>query len=56
MIQKIWQRVAEDYAPFGVDVTTEDPVLEGLRKTTTGDTAFGIRVVISPTNWYRPPG
>ena len=52
MIQKIWQRVAEDYAPFGVDVTTEDPGLEGLRKTTSSDGAFGIRVVISPTNWY----
>lgn len=25
MIQKIWQRVTEDYAPFDVDVTTEKP-------------------------------
>jgi PKD repeat protein len=53
MIQRIWQRVAEDYAPFGVDVTTEEPLsIEGLRKTTSGDTEYGIRVVISPTNWY----
>jgi PKD repeat protein len=52
-IQRIWQRVAEDYAPFGVDVTTEDPGVEGLRKTTTSDTAYGKRVVISPTNWYK---
>src|SRR5687768_8369332 len=48
LIQRIWQRVAEDYAPFGVDVTTEDPGLEGLRKTTSSDAAYGMRVVISP--------
>lgn len=24
-IQSVWQRVAEDYAPFDVDVTTQDP-------------------------------
>ena len=52
MIQRIWQRVAEDYAPFGVDVTTEDPGVESLRKTATNDSAFGVRVVISPSNWY----
>lgn len=52
LIQRIWQRVAEDYAPFGVDVTTEDPGLESLRKTTSSDAAYGVRVVISPTNWY----
>lgn len=51
-IQNIWQRVAEDYSPFNVDVTTEDPGIEGLRKTDSSDTAYGIRVVISPTNWY----
>lgn len=26
LIQKVWQRVVEDYAPFDVDVTTEKPV------------------------------
>ena len=51
-IQSIWQRVAEDYLPYGVDVTTQDPGLEALRKSGTGDTAWGQRVVISPTNWY----
>jgi hypothetical protein len=30
-IQYIWQRVVEDYSPFDVDVTTEDPGVEGLR-------------------------
>jgi PKD repeat protein len=56
VIQGIWQRVAEDYAPFGVDVTTQDPGVEGLRRTTTGDDAYGIRAVISPTSWYGGAG
>ncbi|MGH9840677.1 MAG: PKD domain-containing protein [Blastocatellia bacterium] len=51
-IQYIWQRVAEDFLPFGVDVTTQDPGVEGLRKTATNDEFYGIRVVISPTNWF----
>jgi PKD repeat protein len=51
-IQYIWQRVAEDFIPYGVDVTTQDPGVEGLRKSGTGDLAWGQRVVISPTNWY----
>jgi PKD repeat protein len=52
MIMGIWKRVSEDYAPFAVDVTTQDPGIEALRKTTSSDNAFGIRVVISQTNWY----
>ena len=52
VIRRVWQRVAEDYAPFGIDVTTEDPGVEALRKTNSSDNAYGIRVVISPTNWY----
>ncbi|WP_414663018.1 PKD domain-containing protein [Horticoccus sp. 23ND18S-11] len=52
MIQAIWKRVAEDYAPFAIDVTTQDPGVEALRKSTSTDNAYGIRVVISPTNWY----
>src|SRR5437773_2601918 len=51
-IQYIWQRVAEDYAPFDVDVTTEDPGVEGLRRIGSTDFNYGMRVVISPTNWF----
>ena len=51
-IQYIWQRVAEDFLPYGVDVTTEDPGVEALRRLGTGDTQWGQRVVVSPTNWY----
>lgn len=30
-IKRIWQRMAEDYAPFDVDVTTEEPAVFGTR-------------------------
>lgn len=45
-IQNIWRRVAEDYAPFDVDVTTEDPGVEALRRVGAGDANWGVRVVI----------
>ncbi len=54
-IYEIWRRVAEDYAPFGVNVTTRDPGVEGLRKTSSGDDAYGQRMVVSPTNWTGSP-
>ena len=52
-IQVIWQSVAEDYAPFDVDVTTEDPGVEALRKTSATDQNYGIRVCIggSSMDW-----
>ncbi|RKY21006.1 MAG: hypothetical protein DRQ55_05720 [Planctomycetota bacterium] len=40
-----WERTAEDYAPFDVDVTTEEPPLSALTKIGGGDSTFGIRVV-----------
>ena len=51
-ILEIWQRVADDYAPFDIDVTTQDPGVDGLRRTSSGDTAFGSRVVITSSDWY----
>jgi PKD repeat protein len=47
VIQEVWQRVAEDYAPFDVDVTTEEPALDRLRRTSSSDTLFGTRVVVT---------
>ncbi|HEX6987772.1 MAG TPA: Ig-like domain-containing protein, partial [Planctomycetaceae bacterium] len=44
-IHRIWQRVAEDFAPFDVDVTTEDPGLERLRNTGGSDVYWGVRAV-----------
>ncbi len=46
-IQRAWQRVAEDFAPFNVNVTTEEPNIERLRNTGAGDTQWGVRMVIS---------
>ncbi len=46
-IQRIWQRVAEDFAPFNVNVTTQDPGTESLRKSGTGDDRWGIRVAFT---------
>ncbi|MCB1956775.1 MAG: pre-peptidase C-terminal domain-containing protein [Rhodocyclaceae bacterium] len=46
-IQGIWQRVAEDYAPFDVDVTTEEPPADVLTRSSSGDLQFGTRVVIT---------
>ena len=44
-ITKIWQRVAEDYAPFNVDVTTIDPGNFSGKE--------GLRVVIGGSSgWY----
>ncbi len=45
-IQIIWERVVEDFLPFDVDVTTEDPGVEALRRFGAGDQQWGIRVVI----------
>ena len=48
VVQEAFRRIAEHFAAWDVDVTTEDPGLEGLRKTGAGDLAYGIRVVIGP--------
>jgi len=46
-IQYIWQRVAEDYAAFDVDVTTEAVPLELITRSGTTDTVFGTTVLIT---------
>jgi hypothetical protein len=51
VIQQAWQSASEDFLPFDVDVTTEDPGVEALRKTGGGDTHWGIRAVVSRSNW-----
>ena len=51
-IQKVWRQVAEDYAPFDVDVTTEDPGDEAIFRRDAGDQQFGTRVVITENNFY----
>ena len=46
-IQSIFDRVAEDYAPFDVDVTTEDPGPAAIDRANVADQVFGTRVLIS---------
>ncbi len=46
-IQQIWQRVAEDFAPFDVDVTTEEPPADRLTRSGSGDEIYGTRVVVT---------
>ena len=56
MIYEIWQIIAEDYAGFAVDVTTEFPGLEHLKKTGMMDSQYGIRCVIGENTWYENVG
>jgi hypothetical protein len=46
-IQQIWQRVAADFAPFDVDVTTQAPPTDWLMKSNSTDSNYGIRAVIT---------
>ncbi|MCI6590879.1 MAG: hypothetical protein MSB12_07340 [Lentisphaeraceae bacterium] len=45
-IYDIWRMVAEDFAAFDVDVTTEAPAYEALVKESAEDEVYGKRVVI----------
>lgn len=49
VIQSVFQRVAEDFRPFAVDVTTEDPGVAALDRSSAADTTYGTRVLISPS-------
>ncbi len=44
-IQKVFQNVAEDFAPFDVNVTTQDPGSAALIRTNSADQFYGIRSV-----------
>ena len=48
-IYSIWARVAEDYLPFDVDITTEEPTTAALAKTSSSDVNYGTRVVVTKT-------
>jgi Ca2+-binding RTX toxin-like protein len=43
----IWQRVVEDFAPFEVNVTTDAPNIEDLKKSGNTDTRWGMRVLMT---------
>ena len=46
-IQNAWQLVAEDFAPFDVDVTTEDPGQDAITRSSSSDDRYGTRVVMT---------
>lgn len=48
-IQYIWAQVAEDYAPFDVDVTTEDRGEAVLERSSAGDPTYGTRALVTPS-------
>ncbi len=50
IIQQVWYLVAEDYAPFDVDVTTEYPGEAAITRSDVTDNVFGTRALISPIN------
>jgi Putative Ig domain/RTX calcium-binding nonapeptide repeat (4 copies)/Metallo-peptidase family M12B Reprolysin-like len=43
----IWQRVVEDFAPFEVNVTTQAPSIDDLRRSSSTDTRWGVRVLMT---------
>ena len=45
-----WRTVAEDYAPFDVNVTTLRPDPSALTRTSSSDPTYGMPVVVTPTN------
>ena len=57
VIQDVWRRVSEDYAAWDVDVTTQDPGEEAIRRTSNSDTQYGVRCVIggSSLDWLGSP-
>ncbi|MFC0624963.1 pre-peptidase C-terminal domain-containing protein [Kribbella deserti] len=52
VVRDVWTRVAEDYAPFDVDVTTQAPPQAAIDRTDANDQQFGTRVLIDPDTWY----
>jgi Fibronectin type III domain/Metallo-peptidase family M12B Reprolysin-like len=48
-VQSIWRRVAEDFAAFDVDVTTQEPASGAITRTDAADQVYGTRALISPS-------
>ena len=45
--------MAEDYAPFDVDVTTQQPTAAAIDRTNAADLVYGVRALISPSTMPR---
>lgn len=46
-VRSVWARVAEDFAPFEVDVTTQDPGQAAIERSGSADQVYGTRVAVS---------
>ncbi|GAA3079914.1 hypothetical protein JOF29_004875 [Kribbella aluminosa] len=53
VVHEVWARVAEDYAPFDVDVTTQEPDPAAIERSSASDQQYGTRVLIDPDTWYQ---
>ncbi|MGC4936902.1 pre-peptidase C-terminal domain-containing protein [Kribbella sp. DT2] len=53
VVHEVWARVAEDYAPFDVDVTTQEPPQDAINRSDAADEQYGTRVLIDPDTWYQ---
>ena len=53
VVREVWARVAEDYAPFDVDVTTQAAAESAITRSSSTDKQYGTRVLIDPTTWYQ---
>ncbi len=53
-IFQIWLMVREDYAPFNINVTTQDPGVAALSRSNAADDTFGIHCCIGGkySDWY----
>ncbi|MBM7516004.1 zinc-dependent metalloprotease family protein [Nocardioides nitrophenolicus] len=47
VIREVWARVAEDFAPWDVDVTTQEPLYGGLFRSSASDPTYGARVAFT---------
>lgn len=48
LVQEVWARVAEDFAPFDVNVTTAVPAPGALTRSSSSDTTYGTQVLFAP--------
>ena len=51
LIQDMWRQVAEDFAPFDVNITTQDPGQEAITRSSSNDEYYGTRVVVTTDNF-----
>jgi Bacterial pre-peptidase C-terminal domain len=50
IVRGVWQRVAEDYAPFDVNVTTQDPGPAAITRIDGTDAVYGTRALVTSEN------